>query len=59
MVDQLRAGIDQRLAGADDGQMSLAVFAPVLEWIQELRIQACQASQVLGVYLSSVLRLEA
>jgi hypothetical protein len=51
VIDQLRAATHQRLTRADDGQMSLAVFAPVLEWVQELRIQACQASQVLGIYL--------
>jgi len=31
--------------------MSLALFAPVLERVQELRIEACQAGQVLGVDL--------
>jgi hypothetical protein len=31
--------------------MSLGAFAPMLEGVQELGIQACQASQVLGVYL--------
>src|SRR5688500_6641515 len=31
--------------------MGLRVFAPVLEWVRELRIQASQASQVLGVDL--------
>ena len=31
--------------------MSLALFASVLEWIEQLRVQACQASQVLGIYL--------
>src|SRR5215218_8962426 len=31
--------------------MSLALFSPVLERVQELRIQTRQASQVLGVYL--------
>ena len=31
--------------------MGLALFAPVLEWVQQLRIQSCQASQVLGVDL--------
>jgi hypothetical protein len=31
--------------------MSLALFAPVLEWIEQLRVHSCQASQVLGVYL--------
>jgi hypothetical protein len=30
--------------------MGLALLAPVLERVQELRIQTCQASQVLGVY---------
>jgi hypothetical protein len=31
--------------------MSLALFAPVLEWVQELRIKPCQASQILGIDL--------
>jgi hypothetical protein len=31
--------------------MSLRVFAAVLEWIQQLRVDSCQASQVLGVDL--------
>jgi hypothetical protein len=30
--------------------MGLALLAPVLERVQELRIQTRQASQVLGVY---------
>ncbi len=35
--------------------MSLALFAPVLERIEQLRVQSCQASQVLGVYLIGLL----
>jgi hypothetical protein len=31
--------------------MGLGVFAPMLERVQQLRIQTCQASQVLGVHL--------
>jgi len=31
--------------------VGLALFASVLERIQELRIEACQTSEVLGVYL--------
>jgi hypothetical protein len=31
--------------------MGLALFAPVLERVQELRIETRQASEVLGVYL--------
>ena len=31
--------------------MSLGVFAPVLEGVQELRVHSRQAGQVLGVYL--------
>jgi hypothetical protein len=31
--------------------MSLGIFAPVLERIEQFGIQTCQASQVLGVYL--------
>ncbi len=36
--------------------MSLGVFAPMLEWIQELRVHSsCQAGQVLRVYLIGLL----
>src|SRR5215204_2150459 len=31
--------------------MGLGIFAPMLERVQELRIEACKASQVLGVHL--------
>jgi hypothetical protein len=31
--------------------MSLRVFAPMLEWVQQLRVQTRQASQILGIYL--------
>jgi hypothetical protein len=31
--------------------MGLALFASVLEWVQLLRIQTCQASQIFSVYL--------
>ena len=51
VVDQLRAATDQRLPGADDGQVSLALFAPVLERIEQLRIEACQTSEVLSIDL--------
>jgi hypothetical protein len=37
--------------------MSLGVLTAVLEWVQELRIEACQASEVLKASISSVLRL--
>src|SRR5215204_3758988 len=30
--------------------MSLAILAAVLKWVQELRIEACQASQVFGIH---------
>jgi len=29
--------------------MGLGAFTPVPEWVQQLRIEACQASQVLGI----------
>src|SRR5215210_1742952 len=51
VVYELRAGAHQRLTRADDGHMGLGVFAPMFEWVQELRVHSCQASQVLGVYL--------
>jgi hypothetical protein len=51
VVYKLRTATDQRLPGADDGQMSLGVFTPVLEGIQQLRIKTCQTSQVLSIYL--------
>jgi hypothetical protein len=31
--------------------MSLGAFAPVLERIEQLRVQARQARQILGIYL--------
>ena len=31
--------------------MGLRVFAPMLEWVQQLGVHSCQASQDLGVYL--------
>jgi hypothetical protein len=37
--------------------MGLALFAPMLERIEQLRIQRPQASQVLKAATSSVLRL--
>jgi hypothetical protein len=37
--------------------MGLGVLAPVLYGIQQLRIEACQAGQVLKASTSSVLRL--
>src|SRR5215210_7819213 len=33
--------------------MSLALLAPVLEGVQELRVHSCQASQVFGIDLMS------
>jgi hypothetical protein len=51
VVDQLRAAIHQCLARADDGHVSLGLFAPVLERIEQLRVQTSQASQVLGIDL--------
>jgi hypothetical protein len=51
VVYELRAATDQRLPGADDGHMGLGVFASVLQRVQQLRIEACQASQILGVDL--------
>jgi hypothetical protein len=41
VVYKLRAATDQRLARADYGHVSLALFAPVLERIQKLRIKTC------------------
>jgi hypothetical protein len=31
--------------------MSLGAFTPVPEWVQQLRIEACQVSEILGVNL--------
>ena len=31
--------------------MGLGVLAPVLEWVEQLRIQTCQASQILSIDL--------
>jgi hypothetical protein len=33
VVNELRTRADQRLTRADDGQMSLALFTPVFEWV--------------------------
>ena len=51
VVHELGAAIYQRLPGADNGQMGLGVFAPMLERVQELGVHSCQASQILGIYL--------
>ena len=56
-VYELRAATDQGLPGAGYGHMGLGVVASVLERVQELRIEACQASEVLKASISSVLRL--
>ena len=48
---QLRASAYQRLTRTDDGHMSLAHFTPVLEWVEQFRIETCQASEILGVNL--------
>jgi hypothetical protein len=37
--------------------VGLALFAPVLERVQELRIEACQASEILGVDLIRLTRV--
>jgi hypothetical protein len=39
------------LTRADDGHVSLGIFAPMLERIEQLRIKTCQSSQILSVYL--------
>ena len=54
VVYELGAAIYQSLPGADDGQVSQALLAPVLERVQEPRIQTRQASQVLKASISSV-----
>ena len=51
VIYELGAALHQRLPGAYDGQMSLAPFTVVLEWVEQLRIQTRQASQSLGAYL--------
>src|SRR5215211_6639295 len=51
VVDQLRARADQRLARANHRQMSLAGFAPVLQWEKKLGINPGQAREVLSVEL--------
>jgi hypothetical protein len=55
VVDQLRAATDQCITRTDYGHVSLALFAPVLEWIEQLRIQARQASEVFGIDLIGLL----
>ena len=56
-VYQLRAARDQRLPGADRGHVGMGVFAPVPDRVEQLRIEASQAGQVLKASISSVLRL--
>jgi hypothetical protein len=51
VVHELGAATDQGLPGADQGHMGLGVFASVLEWVQQLRIETCQASQIFSVDL--------
>jgi hypothetical protein len=51
VVYQLRTGTHQHLARADYAHMGLALLAPMLEWVQQLRIEACQAGQDLGIDL--------
>jgi hypothetical protein len=51
VVYELRAATDQCLTRADDGHVSLGIFAPMLERIEQLRIKMCQSSQILSVYL--------
>src|SRR5688500_2085103 len=53
----LRAATHQCLARADYGKVGLGAFAPVPEWVQELRIHSCQAGEVLKASTSSVFRL--
>ena len=51
VVYQLRAAIYQCLPRADDGHVGLGVLAPVLERVQQLRVDSSQASEVLGIAL--------
>src|SRR5215207_6985957 len=51
VVDQLRARADQRLARADERQMSLRVLASVLERVKKLGIDSGKTGQVLCVEL--------
>ena len=55
VVYELRAATDQCLPGADDGHVGLALFAPVLERMEQLGVHSCQASQVPGVDLIGLL----
>jgi hypothetical protein len=57
VVYKLCAGTPQRLTRADDGHMGLGVFAPMLEWVQELRVKTYQASQIPKASIRSVLGL--
>ena len=43
MVDQLRAAADQGIAGVDQSQVSLGLFAPVLDGVQKLGVDPGQA----------------
>jgi hypothetical protein len=37
-------------SGADDGHVSLALFAAMFEWVEQLRVEARQAGEILGIY---------
>jgi hypothetical protein len=57
VVYELRAATNQCLTRADDGHVSLGIFTPMLERIEQLRIKTCQSSQILKASIWSVLRL--
>ena len=57
VVHELGAATNQSLARADYGKVGLGAFAPVPQWVQELRIHSCQAGEVLKASTSSVFRL--
>ncbi len=56
-VDQLRAGFDQTVAGYQDRQVALRLRAAVLDWLEELRVQARHPRQSLRVRLAVFLWL--
>ena len=52
--DQLRGGTHQRLTRADYGHMGLGLFAPVFEWVEQLRVEARKSLARLSASTSSV-----
>lgn len=53
VVDQLCTGTDESLARTQQRKVGLGLLTAVLEWVQQLGVEAGQAGQVLGIQLVS------